>query len=93
MIYDGSIYSQQAYIIRPMNFAGHKSNLLAGIHTLKLMACVNIGGELHIPHLNLSGQEYLIQPPISGSLLIIGYNWLDYLKSNLIKHKMNFYLN
>ena len=73
MIYDGTIYSQQAYIIRPMNFYGHKSNLKVGHHKLKLMACVN-SGELHIPHLNLFGIEHLIQPPISGSLLIIGYN-------------------
>ena len=73
MIYDGSIFSEQAYIIRPMNFNGHKCNLSIGQHSLKLMACVN-SGELHIPHLNQKGQEFLIQPPISGSLLIIGYN-------------------
>ena len=73
MIYDGTIFSEQSNIIRPMNFNGHKSNLNFGQHSLKLMACVN-SGELHIPHLNKTGQEFLIQPPISGSLLIIGYN-------------------
>ena len=72
MIYDGTIYSKNAYILRPLNLSGHKSNLLAGHHSLKLFACTS-NAELHIPHLNLMGQENLIKPAISGSYLIIGY--------------------
>ena len=73
MIYDGTIYSKNAYILRPLNLSGHKSNLQAGHHSLKLFACTS-NAELHIPHLNLMGQENLIKPAISGSYLIIGYN-------------------
>ena len=72
MIYDGTIYSKNAYILRPLNLSGHKSNLQAGHHSLKLFACTS-NAELHIPHLNLMGQENLIKPAISGSYLIIGY--------------------
>ena len=72
MIYDGTIYTDNSYILRPLNLSGHKCNLLAGHHTLKLFACTS-KDELHIPHLNKLGEEFLIQPPISGSYLIIGY--------------------
>ena len=73
MIYDGTIYSKNAYILRPLNLSGHKSNLQAGHHSLKLFACTS-NAELHIPHLSVMGQENLIKPAISGSYLIIGYN-------------------
>ena len=72
MIYDGTIYAKDSYILRPLNLFGHKCNLQAGHHTLKLFACTS-NNELHIPHLNTMGQEFLIQPAISGSYLIIGY--------------------
>ena len=41
MIYDGTIYSKNAYILRPLNLSGHKSNLQAGHHSLKLFACTS----------------------------------------------------
>ena len=72
-IYDGSIYNVEDYILRPMNFCGNKANLIAGHHKIKLMACTN-NEELHIPHLNLGGNEYAIKPEIFGSYLIIGYH-------------------
>ena len=73
MIYDGTIYTKNAYILRPINLSGHKTNLQAGHHTLKLFACTS-NAELHIPHLNIMGPENIIQPTISGSYLVIGYN-------------------
>ena len=73
MIYDGTIYTKNAYILRPINLSGHKTNLQAGHHTLKLFACTS-NAELHIPHLNIMGPENIIQPAISGSYLVIGYN-------------------
>ena len=73
VIYDSSIYSKEAYILRPLNLSGHKCNLLAGHHKIKLLACTN-NAELHIPHLNPKGEENMIQPPISGSYLVIGFN-------------------
>ena len=72
MIYDGTIYTKNAYILRPINLSGHKTNLQAGHHTLKLFACTN-NAELHIPHLSIMGPENIIQPAISGSYLVIGY--------------------
>ena len=71
VIYDGSIYSKEAYILRPLNLTGYKCNLLQGHHKIKIMACTN-NEELHIPHLNINGSENIIQPPISGSILIVG---------------------
>ena len=72
LICDGSIYSKEAYILRPLNLSGYKSNLIAGHHKLILKACTN-NAELHIPHININGSEYIIKPPISGSILIVGY--------------------
>ena len=72
MIYDATIYTKESYILRPLNLSGHKCNLQPGHHTLKLFACTS-KDELHIPHLSKLGPEFLIQPPISGSYLIIGY--------------------
>ena len=71
-IYDGSIYNVEDYILRPINLCGNKINLMAGHHKIKLMACTN-NEELHIPHLNWLGQEFLIKPEIFGSYLVIGY--------------------
>ncbi len=73
MIYDGTTYTKNAYILRPINLSGHKTNLQAGHHTLKLFACTS-NAELHIPHLSIMGPENIIQPAISGSYLVIGYN-------------------
>ena len=72
LICDGSIYSKEAYILRPLNLSGYKSNLIAGHHKLILKACTD-NAELHIPHININGSEYIIKPPISGSILIVGY--------------------
>ena len=72
-IYDGSIYNVEDYILRPMDLCGYKANLFAGHHKIKLMACTN-NEELHIPHLNLGGVEYIIKPEIFGSYLIIEYH-------------------
>ena len=72
LICDGSIYSKEAYILRPLNLSGYKSNLIAGHHKLILKACTD-NAELHIPHINPGGSEYTIKPPISGSILIVGY--------------------
>ena len=71
-IYDGSIYNAEDYILRPINLCGHKKNLMAGQHKIKLMACTD-NEELHIPHLNLNGYEFIIKPEIFGSYLVIGY--------------------
>ena len=71
-IYDGSIYHVEDYILRPINLCGHKINLMAGHHKIKLMACTN-NEELHIPHLNVQGSENIIKPAIFGSYLVIGY--------------------
>ena len=71
LIYDGSIYSKEAYILRPLNLSGYKCNLLAGHHKIKIMACTD-NAELHIPHVNVTGDEYTIKPSISGSILIVG---------------------
>ena len=71
-IYDGSIYHVNDYILRPINLYGHKNNLMAGHHKIKLMACTN-NEELHIPHLNVQGSENIIKPAIFGSYLVIGY--------------------
>ena len=72
LICDGSIYSKEAYVLRPLNLSGYKSNLIAGHHKLILKACTD-NAELHIPHININGSEYIIKPPISGSILIVGY--------------------
>ena len=72
-IYDGSIYNVEDYILRPINLCGSQTNLMAGHHKIKLMACTN-NEELHIPHLNLNGCENIIKPPIFGSYLVIGYH-------------------
>ena len=71
LIYDGSIFSKEAYILRPLNLSGYKCNLLAGHHKIKIMACTD-NAELHIPHVNVTGDEYTIKPSISGSILIVG---------------------
>ena len=73
MIYDGTICSHAGLVLRPLNLFGHKSHFRAGHHKIKLMACTS-SGELHIPHLNLKGLEFLIKPSLSGSYLILGYN-------------------
>ena len=72
LICDGSIYSKEAYVLRPLNLSGYKSNLIAGHHKLILKACTD-NAELHIPHININGSEYIIKPPISGSIIIVGY--------------------
>ena len=73
MIYDGTLYTKNAYTLRPINLSGHKTNLKAGHHAVKLLACTS-NAELHIPHFNPLGPENVIKPAISGSYLIIGYN-------------------
>ena len=72
LICDGSIYSKEAYILRPLNLSGYKTNLIAGHHKLMLKACTD-NADLHIPHININGNEYIIKPPISGSILIVGH--------------------
>ena len=73
LICDGSIHNGTSWELKPLQLYGEIFDLKPGEHTVKLKCCVN-GGELFIPHYNLSQIENTIKPELSGKMVVLGFN-------------------
>ena len=73
MIYDGTIWSQVEWEMKPLNLEGIVTDIKKGEHKLKLKCCVS-GGKLYIPYYDTTSILYSIKPELSGKLIVIGQN-------------------
>lgn len=72
MICDSTIYNRFQWELKPLTIMGYVKNLPKGNHKIKILACVDKGSTLNLPHLWKSCIEYTIKPIVSGSMTIIG---------------------
>ena len=73
MIYDGTMWANVEWELKPLNLEGIATNIIKGEHKLKLKCCVT-GGKLYIPYFDTSSILYSIKPELSGKLIVIGQN-------------------
>lgn len=72
MICDSTIYNRFQWELKPLTIMGYVKNLPKGNHKIKILACVDKGSTLNLPHLFKTCIEYTIKPIVSGSMTIIG---------------------
>ena len=68
---DSTIFGGSTWQLTDVNLNGVVSDVRAGEHTLKLMACVS-NGTLHVPHYNTGLSEHTQGPSIFANMFAYG---------------------
>ena len=72
-IYDAQIVVSTTWNAQPLTMIGHKANLNAGTHYIRVYACVE-DGILYIPYFDPSKMENTMSPKMFGSVLVTAFN-------------------